>query len=373
MEALMGTPVTDGNTVELLLNGDQIFPAQLKAIASARKTVTYAQYYYEDGANAQAIAEALAERCRNGVAGKVLLDAFGALLMPQGYRDLMEQAGCKVVIFRPLKHVVIGRGNNRNHRRILVVDGRLGFTGGSGAAWRWLGDGRTEHHWRDTDARVEGPAVLYLQGAFAENWLEATGEVLGGEDYFPRPNGGGASRVQVIRSSPAGGSYSVYTMFLLAIARAQRYINITNPYFVPDDRMRDMLLEAARRGVKITVLLPGAIDNNIVRQASRRELGRLLEAGVKVYEYKAALLHSKTMVVDGVWATLGSTNLDNRSFALNDELNLALYGRDVAGQLDRIFAQDLTRSKEVTYAQWKNRGFTTKLLELFAVPLRNQL
>lgn len=373
LEAVADAPVTDGNAVDLLLNGDQFFPAQIEAIRRARKTVTYAQYYYEDGPISKELSEALAERCRAGVRASVLLDAFGTLLMPAEHRKTMEDAGCTVATFRPLSPFAAMRTNHRNHRRILVVDGRLGFTGGPGVSWRWMGDGRTEGHWRDTMARVDGPGVQYLQGAFAENWLEATGQVLGGESYYPRlPHDGGA-RVQVIRSSPAGGSYSMYTMFLLAISAARKYIYITNPYFVPDERMMQALLGAAHRGVQVVALLPGPIDNNIVRQASRRELGRLLQAGITIYEYRAALLHSKTMVVDGTWATIGSTNFDNRSFALNEELNLSIFNRDIASRFERIFKDDLTRSHQITYRQWKRRGIAARVMELLSLPLRDQL
>jgi cardiolipin synthase A/B len=374
LEAVAEAPVTDGNAVDLLLNGDQFFPAQIEAIRRARKTVTYAQYYYEDGPISKELSEALAERCRAKVRVSVLLDAFGTLLMPAEHRKTMEDAGCTVATFRPLSPFAVLRTNHRNHRRILVVDGRVGFTGGAGVSWRWMGDGRTEGHWRDTMARVEGPGVRYLQGAFAENWLEATGQVLGGEPYFPRlPRDGGGARVQVIRSSPAGGSYAMYTMFLLAISSARKYIYITNPYFVPDERMMQAFLGAAHRGVEVVALLPGPIDNNIVRQASRRELGRLLKAGISVYEYRAALLHSKTMVVDGTWATIGSTNFDNRSFALNEELNLSIFSRDIASRFERIFKDDLTRSHQVTYRAWKRRGFAGRVLEFLSLPLRDQL
>jgi cardiolipin synthase A/B len=373
LEAVADAPVTDGNAVDLLLNGDQFFPAQIQAIRRARRTVTYAQYYYEDGPISKELSEALAERCRAGVRVSVLLDAFGTLLMPAEHRKTMEDAGCTVATFRPLSPFAVMRTNHRNHRRILVVDGRVGFTGGPGVSWRWMGDGQTEGHWRDTMARVEGPGVRYLQGAFAENWLEATGQVLGGESYFPQLPDDGGTRVQVIRSSPAGGSYAMYTMFLLAISSARKYIYITNPYFVPDERMMQALLGAAHRGVEVVALLPGPIDNNIVRQASRRELGRLLQAGITVYEYRAALLHSKTMVVDGSWATIGSTNFDNRSFALNEELNLSIFSRDIASRFERIFKDDLTRSHQVTYRAWERRGFAARVLEFLSLPLRDQL
>jgi len=368
-----------GNSVSLLLNGDQIFPAQLEAIRSARRTISYAQYFYEEGPIGLEIAEALAERCRAGVRGHILLDGFGTLTMPAAYVQTMTEAGCEVATFRPLSPLSLlaavgfGRANKRNHRRMLVVDGQIGFTGGSGVSPKWTGDGRTEGHWRDTDIRIEGPIVSRLQSGFAENWLEATGNVLGGDAYFPPLPRRGEVFAQIVRRSPAGGSFSMYTMFLLAMSSARRSIYITNPYFLPDGRMVQVLMAAPRRGVRVVVLLPGAIDNNIVRQASRSQFGTLLEAGIEIHEYQAGLLHAKTMTIDGIWATIGSTNLDTRSFALNEEINAVLYNKEVAGQLEKVFADDLTYSRKIDYAQWRSRGFFNRLLELLSLPVREQL
>jgi cardiolipin synthase len=372
--AYTGAAVLPGNRVDVLLNGQEIFPAKLAAIRGARSTINYAQYVFEEGGAAGEVAGALAERCRAGVTVNVLLDAVGALGMPSGYRQTLESAGCNVASYRPLGSFAIDRANYRNHRRILVVDGRIGVTGGSGMSGKWSGNGRKKGHWRDTDVRVEGPVVEQLQGAFAENWLEATGTAIGGKDYFPRPLATkGSVDAQAVRSSPAGGSAAMYTMFLLAMASARSSIHITNPYFLPEAKMIETLAAAARRGVRVVVLLPGAIDHNIVRQASRGELGGLLKAGVQIYEYQPAMLHAKTMVVDRVWATVGSTNLDHRSFALNEELNLVAYDAGVAGALERAFARDLELSKRVTYESWKNRGLFSRFLELLALPLREQL
>ena len=374
MAAYTEAPVVSGNKVQVLLNGDEIFPARLRAIKAARKTINFAQYVVEEGQPSEDMADALAESCRRGVRVNVLVDAVGAMSMPAPQRQRMLDAGCKVETFRPIEPLSIDRVNNRNHRRVLVADGRVGITGGSGTSGKWSGNGRTEGHWRDTDVWVEGPVVEQLQGAFAENWLEATGEAIGGADYFPRPlERRGDVTAQAVRSSPAGGSVAMYTMFLLAVASAQRSINITNPYFVPDDRMIETLAQAARRGVKVTMILPGAIDHNLVRQASRGELGRLLRSGVQVYEYRPALLHAKTMTIDGMWATIGSTNLDRRSFALNDELNLVVYDRAVAERLESIFAQDLAESRQVTYDDWRRRGIVSKVLEVLSLPIRNQM
>ena len=372
--AYTGSPVVGGNRVEVLLNGDEIFPAKLRAIRSARRTINYAQYVFEEGKPAEDVAQAMAERCRAGVTVNVLLDAVGALALPTEYRDIMTNAGCRVESFRPLSPFAIDKVNNRNHRRILVVDGRMGITGGSGTSGKWGGDGKTQDHWRDTDVWIEGPVVEQLQGAFAENWLEATGIALGGRDYFPAPlEAKGHASAQAVRSSPAGGSAAMYTMFLLAMASARRSIYITNPYFLPDDKMVETLVRTARNRVRVVLLLPGAIDHNIVKQASRAELGRLLEAGVEVYEYRAALLHAKTMVVDSRWATVGSTNLDRRSFALNDEINLVVYDEAIAHRLERIFEADLARSRRITYEGWRNRSMMSRFLEFLALPVRDQM
>jgi cardiolipin synthase len=374
LEAYANAPITARNGVDVLLNGEEIFPAMTDAIKSARTSITYAQYYFEDGPVARDMVEALAERCRAGVGASILLDSFGALAMPTEYVDRMKASGCHVVWFRPLSSLRWPRANYRNHRRILVIDGRTGFTGGSGVSLKWMGNGRVENHWRDTDVRVRGPIVEYLQGAFAENWLEATGIVLGGDPYFPRPlPSAGNAYAQVVRSSPAGGSFAMYTTFLLAISSARRSILITNPYFVPDGTMEDALTKAVRRGVRVVVLVPGAIDHNLVRQASRGKFGTMLKAGVEIYEYQAALLHSKTMIIDGVWSTIGSTNLDNRSFALNDELNLVIYDAATGRRLEKVFADDLAHSLKVDYRTWRRRSITDRFMELLATPVRPQL
>jgi len=373
-EAYGGAPIVGGNAVEILLNGEQIFPALVEALRSAKRTITYAQYVYEDGPVSRDVAEALADRCRAGIGVNMLLDSFGSLYMPGEYVDMLRASGCHVTWFRPLSPFAIRRYNNRNHRRIVVVDGRIGFTGGAGVSRKWMGNGRVADHWRDTDVRVEGPAVEYLQAAFAENWLEATGMVLGGDAYFPRPiERRGDVYVQVVRSTTGGATTAMYTSLLLALSSARRSVHVTNPYFVLDGKMTEALLDTVQRGVKVTVLVPGAIDHNIVRQASRAQFGRMLRAGVEIYEYSPALLHAKTMVIDGWWATIGSTNLDNRSLALDEELNVIVYDRGVGGQMERIFLDDVRLSKQVTYEDWKKRGFASKVLEVLALPIRDLL
>jgi cardiolipin synthase A/B len=379
LEAYTQVPIVGDNRVEILLNGDEIFPTRLDAVRSARHTITFAQYYYEDGPVARDIAEALAERCRAGVGVNVLLDAVGSFFIPSEFVELMQRSGCHVAWFRPLRpwQIVtpwlLARYNYRLHRRITVIDGRIGFTGGSGISAKWMGNGRTPDQWRETDVMVEGPVVQQLQAAFAESWLETTGMVLGGDAYFPRLEARGTAYAQAVRSSPIAGAFQVYMLFLLSIESARRSIYITNPYFVPDARMEEALVRAVRRGVRVVLLVPAIIDHNLVRQASRGQWGPFLKAGIEIYEYRAALLHSKTMVVDGIWATVGSTNLDNRSFALNEELNLTIYDPAVARRLEQIFHDDLEHASRVTYRKWSARGIFDRLLELVTLPFRDQL
>src|ERR1700730_754203 len=356
MEAYTAAPVRWANRVELLLNGEQIFPAQVAAIRSAQKTFTYAQYVYETGRPAEALLKVMSERCQAGVHGHVLVDGIGSLSMPAESRETLERAGCEFAIFRPVDLPTIGEVNNRNHRRILVVDGRIGFTGGSGASSKWMGNGRREGYWRQTDVRIEGHAVTDLQAAFAENWLEATGRALGGPGYFPRQERRGEVLAQGVRSSPERGGQAMYMMYLFAISSAYRTIYLTNPYFVPDAGIKDALLKARERGVRVVLLLPGAIDHNIVAAASRAGFGDLMDAGVEIYEYQAGLLHAKTMTIDGEWAMVGSANMDNRSLALNNEISLIAYDREVAGRLQGVFEEDLSHSRAVDTQAWRTRS-----------------
>jgi cardiolipin synthase len=378
IEAHTDAPIISGNRIDILLNGHETFPLMLAEIQKAKRTITFAQYLYEDGQIAYDFAKAFAERCRAGVQANILLDSHGTNT-PDEIPDMMREAGCNVQYFRRVEapQVVfiwkLFRYNYRNHRRSLVIDGRIGFTGGYGIKDTWLGDGRTEGRWRETNTRLEGPIVKYLQASFTESWLEATGALLGGDGYFPRLEARGKLQAQIVKSSPVGGSFQNYMLFLLSITSAKKSIFITNPYFIPDDRMIDALLSAAGRGVQVIVLVPGKIDHKITYRASRSSYGRMLLGGIQIYEYMPALMHAKTMVVDGVWATIGSTNFDNRSFALNEELNLTVYDGGVAERLHKIFHDDLRYSKKITYEDWQARGFKEKFFELFAYPIRDLL
>ena len=375
LEAHTDALLVPGNRAQILLNGDEIFPAMLAAIREAKTTITFANFIYEKGDIAREMAETLAERCRAGVGVKVLLDAVGSKSMPKTYRQVMEKAGCHVASYHSINPMSIRRFNHRNHRRVLVVDGRLGFTGGTGVGEKWTGDGRTKGHWRQTDVRVEGPIVRHLQAAFAENWRDATGFLLGGDAYFPAIEPRGNLTAQTIKSSPASGAAAAYVLFLLAIDSSRSSILITNPYFVPDGVLTDALVRAVKRGVDVSILTAGDADttlDRLVRQASQAHFGRVLQAGARVYEYGSALLHAKTIVVDGQWVTIGSANLDNRSFALNNELNLAFLDKGLAARLTEIFRDDLKLARQVTYEDWQRHGWRN-FFYLPLIPLRDQL
>ena len=343
------TPV-DGNRAQILQNGDEIFPAMLTAIRGAKRTITFANFMYQDGAVAEEMAQALSERCRAGVHVSVLVDAVGSSAMPKSHIWRLKAAGCEFAMYRSLSPFAIKRINHRNHRRILVVDGKVGFTGGVGVGDQWMGDGRQANRWRQTDVRVEGPIVRFLQGAFAENWRDTTGVLLGGDGYFPEPRRHGDLVIQSVKSSPASGAAEAYLLFLLAIEGARESIYLTNPYFVPDDEMADALTRAARRGV---------------------DFPRAAKAGVKIYEYGPALLHAKTLVVDGRWASIGSANLDNRSFALNNELNLVFLDQRIADQLIYLFRKDLKHARRLEGDALKEG--LGRLFYLPLIPLRDQL
>ena len=379
IEAHTDAPITAGNRIDVLLNGDETFPVILRDIKAAKSTITFAQYLFEGGTLATEFAQAFAERCRAGIEADILLDDHGSSKTPTEIIALMRDAGCHVEFFRRVEVPAVIfpwkllQYNYRSHRRILVIDGRVGFTGGYGISDTWLGDGRTPEHWRDTNARIEGPAVKFLQAAFAESWLETTGTAIGGAGYFPRLEPVGKLPAQIVSSSPAGGSFQNYMLFLLSINSARKTILIANPYFIPDDVMTEALLKAVRRGVRVIVLAPGKIDSQLTYTVSRSHYGRLLLGGAEIFEYQAALMHAKTMVIDGIWATIGSTNFDNRSFALNQELNLTVYDASLARHLEVIFQDDLKYSKKITYEEWNSRSVFERLFELFAFPVREQL
>jgi cardiolipin synthase len=371
---LLGPPIVAGNRVTALHNGDEIFPAMLDAIRGAERTITFETYIYWEGKIAREFSEALAERAAAGVKVHVLLDWLGSKKVNEDLIEEMQHSGVEVERYHPLRWFNLDRVNNRTHRKLLVVDGRIGFTGGVGIADEWNGKGDSPDHWRDTHYRIEGPVVADVQAAFMDNWLKTRAEVLHGEDYFPPLEEAGTVAAQMFKSSPRQGSESVRLMFLLAVASAQKSIRIGNPYFVPDDLAVSTLIAARKRGVAIELVLMGRVtDSEFTRKASRSRWGPLLEAGVAIYEFQPTLYHNKLMVVDDCLVSVGSTNIDNRSFRLNDEANLNVLDTDFAQEQVRQFKKDKARSRPITLEAWRNRPRTEKLLEHAAGLLRSQL
>jgi cardiolipin synthase len=374
MGSLLGPSLRDGNLVAAFQNGDEIFPAMLAAIRSAERTITFETYIYWSGEIGKEFADALSERARAGVRVHVLLDWVGTGKMEKGLLEELRAAGVEVEKYHPLRWYNLSRMNNRTHRKILVVDGKVGFTGGVGIADKWQGDAQDEDHWRDSHYRIEGPAVAQMQSAFMDNWTKTQGEVLHGEDYFPLPAPAGPSVAQVFRSSPGEGSESVRLMYLMSIASARKSIRLAASYFVPDDLSVEMLVDARKRGVAVEIIVPGPkIDAEVTRKASRSRWGDLLQAGVEIYEFQPTMFHCKVMVVDDLWVSVGSTNFDNRSFRLNDEANLNILDGSFAREQSRVFAEDKKKTAAVTYEMWKKRPWTEKLAEHAAGLLRSQL
>jgi cardiolipin synthase len=364
-EALTGAPISEGNDAELLINGDAIFPAFLETVRSAERTLDIETYIYWTGDIAKEVAAAICEGSRAGVECNVILDALGAAKMDRGLVRDMHDAGVNVVYFRPPKPYAMRRLTNRTHRRLLVADGRIGMTGGVGIAEEWTGDAQDPDHWRDTHVRVRGPVVRGMQGAFAEHWLEATGDVLAGDAYIPDlepvENGG---PMQLVRSKAGVGDTNVEALYYLAIASAKRSIDLTAAYFVPRPAFVEALTKAARSGVRMRILVPGShIDKRFVRTAGRAAYDALLDAGIEIYEYRATMLHAKTMVVDGVWSSAGTVNFDNRSFQLHDEVTLCVWSERFAQQLTEQFDADLERSERIDPDLWRKRTVRQRVSE----------
>ncbi|MGF6934192.1 cardiolipin synthase [Paraburkholderia sp. UCT70] len=378
MGLLLGPPVVPGNRFEMLLNGDQIFPSMLEGIRSARETITFETFIYWSGEIGGQIARALADKAREGVAVHVLLDWVGSSKMDRHSLQLLREAGAEVVKYHKPHWTGLGRMNDRTHRKLLVIDGRIGFTGGVGIAPEWTGNAQDEKHWRDTHFRVTGPVVGHMQAVFMDNWIKATSSVLHGTEYFPHidaePKGAGQGLAHMFSSSPSGGSDDMQLMYLMAITAATRSLQLASAYFVPDKLTINAIVEAAKRGVKVQIVTPGKrIDTHTVREASRACWGDLLKAGVEIYEYQPTMFHCKLLVVDEYMVSVGSTNFDSRSFKLNDEANLNIYDRDFATQQTAVFDDDIAKSKRVTLEAWTRRSFTEKLVEKFVRLLDTQL
>ncbi len=371
---LLGPPIIDGNRVESLQNGDAIFPAMLAAVRKAKRTITFETYIYWSGDIGQAFARALEERARAGVKVHVLLDWLGSQKIEQAMITEMKDAGIEIERYHPLYWYNLGRMNNRTHRKLLVVDGEIGFTGGVGIADPWNGNAQDADHWRDSHYRLEGPAVAQMQAAFMDNWIKASGKVLQGVEYFPPLAPAGDALAQVFTSSPSGGGDSMQLMYLLSITAAEHTIDLAAAYFVPDELTRRAIRSALSRGVKVRIIVPGnKVDDLVVRQASRADWGELLQGGAEIYEYQPAMFHCKTMIVDSQLASVGSTNFDNRSFRLNEEANLNVYDVAFARHLEDVFEQDLKQSRRISYQSWKNRPWHNKVMERFSTLLSSQL
>ncbi|GAB3733659.1 phospholipase D-like domain-containing protein [Luteimonas pelagia] len=374
MSVMLGPSILPGNRVEALQNGHEIFPAMLAAISAARRTITFETYIYWSGEIGQKFADALSERARAGVDVHVTIDWAGSIKMDAALMDQMKKAGVEVQRYRPLHWYSITRLNNRTHRKLLVVDGRIGFTGGVGIADEWQGDAGDPDHWRDVHFRIEGPVVAQVQAAFNDNWVKTTGELLNGEEYFPPLQPAGDMPAHLFLASPAGGAESMHLMYLMAIAAAEETIDITAAYFVPDALLVEALLAARHRGVRVRVLLPGEhIDSETVKLASKGSWGELLLGGVEIYEYQPTMLHSKVLIIDRELVSVGSTNMDPRSFRLNDEASLNIYDAGFAAEMTAVFERDLEDAVRYDYATWKARPLSTKLMEKFVIPFRSQL
>jgi cardiolipin synthase A/B len=374
MGTLLGPAILPGNQITALQNGDEIFPAMLKAIRGAQHTITFETYIYWSGTTGEKFARALCERARAGVKVQVMLDWLGSEKITPQLLTQMTEAGIEVERYHPLRWYSLGTLNNRTHRKVLIVDGKTGFTGGVGIADQWTGRAQDPDHWRDMHFSVEGPVVAQFQAAFLDNWIKTTGRVLTGDTYFPRLAPAGELKMHLFMSSPAGGSESMRLMYLMAITAAEHSIDIEAAYFIPDDLMSRELIKARTRGVRIRVLLPDKhIDSETVRIATKRAWGPLLKSGVEIYEYDPTMLHCKMLIFDHFMVSVGSTNFDMRSFELNDEASLNIYDAQFSQKMTAVFETDLGASTPYDYSRWQQRPWTEKIAEIVLIPIRSQL
>ena len=362
-----------GNKIELMNNGDEFYPAMLEAVDRAEWSVTIEAYIYWAGDIGLRFARALERRAKAGVSVKILLDAVGSASIGSEILETLESGGCQLAWYNRIRWYSIGRFNHRTHRKSLIIDGRIGFTGGAGIADVWSGRAQDARHWRDMQIRVEGPAVVPLQTGFAVNWLQTTGELISGQRYYPPTECGGPLSALTVMSSPETGASTVRTMYYLSIVCARKSIFIANPYFVPDATAVETLIDAKRRGVDVRIMVAGAHNDNwLARRNSIMLFGKLLEAGIEVLDYNRTLLHHKTMVVDGVWSTIGTTNFDNRSFAHNEESNVCVYNRALAERLQETFLADMNDCEHVSFEAWRKRGIWSRAQEVVASFLQDQ-
>jgi cardiolipin synthase len=374
MGPLLGADFSGGNTVQTLVNGDNFFPPMLKAIHEAKKTITLETYIWTSGKISDQFIAALTERAHAGVKVHVLLDGMGTLKFKDEDRKRLTDSGVKVYTYgRKHWYEIKPNINHRTHRKLLIVDGKIGFTGGMCVDDKWLGNADSRDVWRDTQVRVEGPAVRQMQAVFSSNWLQTSGTLLLGADYYPEFEREGRVAAMCFKSGPGEGAESARISYLLAIASARKTIDIEHAYFVPDDLAIQMLLEARQRGVRIRVIIPEKNDSRFGRAASRSRWGELMAAGVEFYQYQPAMLHAKTMTVDDYFVTVGSVNFDNRSFSINDEVALNVLNASVAADHRRIYEDDLKHSKPYTREEFENRPFYVKWADNFCGLFRSQL
>jgi cardiolipin synthase len=376
IELFTGTHLDSGNSVQILLNGDGTYPQLWKDIASAQRTVTVQMYYSQPGAVADTMAKYLIDRAQHKVRVLLLLDAFGSQPLKRDWIANLKRAGVEVVWLRPLRWYTLQKAAQRSHVRVVVVDGRIGYTGGFGLADYWLGDGHHEDQWRESNVRFEGPTVAALQAAFAAGWAEATGELLTGDMFFPKVSFANVGNVEaaLMHSIPSTGSTPAERFLALSIAGARRTLYITNSYFVPGENFLRLLLAAAHRGVDVRVLtVSDKTDVKTTWYAGRTYYEKLLEGGVKIYEYQPTMMHAKTMVVDGVWSYIGSMNFDNRSLSFNNESLLLALDRNVGAKMDSVFADDIKWSKEIKLDEFRKRPISGRILEWGAQKLRRVL
>lgn len=366
--------IVPGNSITIHQNG-AFFDALLADIARAKKTIHFETYVWWKGDICRRVAEALSAKAKEGVEVRLLVDWSGSSRRDKKLFEMMSEAGVKVARFHPVRISNLGRLNNRDHRKIIVIDGVTGYVGGHGIADEWTGNAQDKEHWRDTFARVEGPIVGQLRSAFSENWIEETGEVFVGDLYFPPLQPAGTIPMHLAYSSPSGSVSSVQLLYYLAISAAKNEILIQNPYFLPDPGAIEALERAVARGVDVRIMLPSTnvTDSALVQHASHHRFGALLDRGIRIYEYEKTLLHQKVMIVDGFWSTIGSTNFDDRSFELNDEVSLGIVDEGVARELRDAFMNDLRSATPVDARGWKDRRITHKLIDGFAFLGNEQL
>jgi cardiolipin synthase len=366
--------LTPGNRVEVTQNGDGFFPALMRDLDAARDSIHIETYIWWDGRLARDLATLLARKARQGVEVRLLVDGSGGRQVSK-VEELLTGAGVKVERFHPLRFSNLARMNNRDHRKIMIVDGRIAYVGGYGVADEWLGNGQDKEHWRDTGVRIEGPIVTQLQGAFCENWIEETGQVIAGERYFPAPVNAGTTTTHVAYTSPSGSVSSVQILYYLAFKAARHEIIVQNPYLLPERDAIEAMEEAVRRGVKVWVMVPStaATDAPIVQHASHHRFGNLLKRGIRIWEYDRTLLHQKVIIVDGIWSSVGSTNFDARSFEVNDEITVGIVDPAIAAQLRQAFVADLRHARERKFEEWRSRSLWHKLQDGLAYLAHEQL